>query len=271
MSVLIRNRVTIRGRGDHTLVFAHGFGCDQMVWEDVLPAFENTYRVVAFDHLGCGRSDRRAYRTDRHGSLRGYALDLLDVIDAVSDQPVTLVGHSVSGMIGFLAAILLPDRFRHIIAVGPSPRYTNDGEHYVGGLDKDAVLAMLDWIETDTEAWASDLAPLVMENSHRPELTERLIRSFLATDPVLLRRFAEATFLCDYRSELSKVSVPVDILYTISDAVVPVSVVSYMAKRLPDVHCTALQAHGHYPQLSAPGELIQAIEQSLTRRDTSAR
>lgn len=266
MSALTRNRVTISGKGKHTLVFAHGFGCDQMVWDDVVPAFENEYRVVTFDHVGCGRSDRRAHRPDRHSSLRGYALDLLDVVDAVSDEPVTLVGHSVSGMIGFLAAIMLPDRFRHIIAIGPSPRYTNDGEHYMGGLDKEDVLAMLDRIEADTEGWASDLAPLVMENSHRPELTERLIRSFLATDPVLLRRFADVTFLCDYRSELAKVQVPVDILYTLSDAVVPTSVVSYMAKRLPDVHCTSLQAQGHYPQLSAPAELVETIAQVMRRR-----
>ncbi|BEH16457.1 alpha/beta fold hydrolase [Marinobacter shengliensis] len=266
MSALRRNKVTIRSRGEHTLVFAHGFGCDQMVWDDIVPAFENDYRVVTFDHVGCGRSDRRAYRAERHGTLRGYALDLLDVVDLVSDKPVTLVGHSVGGMIGFLAAIMLPDRFRHIIAIGPSPRYTNDGEHYVGGLDKQDVLAMLERIETDPEGWASDLAPLVMENSHRPELTERLIRSFLATDPVLLRKFADATFLCDYRRELAKVQVPVDILYTLSDAVVPTSVVSYMAKRLPDVHCTSLQAQGHYPQLSAPAELVETIAQVMRRR-----
>lgn len=264
-SVIQRNRVTVRGAGDHTLVFAHGFGCDQMVWEDVTPAFEKDFRIVTFDHVGCGRSDRRSYRSERHGSLRGYALDLLDVIDAVADQPVTLVGHSVSGTIGLLASIMLPDRFRHIVAINPSPRYTNDDD-YVGGFQRQDVLAMLDMIEQDQEGWANSLAPLVMENSHRPQLTERLIRSFMATDPVLLRKFAEVTFLCDFRDQLPKVPVPVDILYGLSDIVVPVSVVSYMAKRIPDARCTSLDAEGHYPQLSAPGELSRKLRQVTASR-----
>lgn len=264
-SAIRRNRVTIRGSGRHTLVFAHGFGCDQMVWDDVVPAFEKDFRIVAFDHVGCGQSDRRAYRPERHGSLRGYALDLLDVIDAVADEPVTLIGHSVSGMIGLLASIILPDRFRQIVAINPSPRYTNDDD-YAGGMQRQDVLAMLELMEQDQEGWAHTLAPLVMENSHRPELTERLIRSFMATDPVLLRKFAEVTFLCDFRDQLSRVSVPVDILYGLSDIVVPVSVVSYMAKQIPDAHCTSLDAEGHYPQLSAPGELASKVRQVIERR-----
>lgn len=263
---LQRNRVSVTGRGRHTLIFAHGFGCDQAVWEDVSPAFEEDFRVVTFDHIGCGLADRRAYRPERHGSLRGYALDLLDIIDAVGDEPVTLVGHSVSGMIGLLAAILLPGRFRHVIAISPSPRYINDDKGYTGGLERAEVMAMLDLMESDTEGWASYLAPLVMENSHRPELTARLIRSFMGTDPVLLRKFAEVTFLCDYRDQLPKVSVPVDILYTLSDMVVPTSVITYMATRMPDVQCTLLDAKGHYPQLSAPDEVVRAIRQVIERR-----
>ncbi|HET8849139.1 MAG TPA: alpha/beta hydrolase [Marinobacter sp.] len=264
-STLQRNRVTVRGTGEHTLVFSHGFGCDQMVWDDIVPAFDTEFRVVTFDHLGCGLSLRRAYRPERHNSLRGYAADLLDVIDAVSDAPVTLIGHSVGGGIGMLASTLLPDRFRNIIAINPSARYLND-QGYVGGLQREEVEAMLAQMESDREGWAHALAPLVMENSHRPELTERLIRSFMATDPDLLRRFAAVTFLCDFRDQLEKISVPVDILYGLSDVVVPVQATNYMASRIKDVHCTALNAQGHYPQLSAPDEVNQAIQEALDRR-----
>lgn len=268
--VFKRHRITSRGSGSQVVVFAHGFGCDQLVWSDVAPAFEADYRVVTFDHVGCGLSDRRAYRPERHGSLKGYALDLLDVIDAVTDQPVVLVGHSVSGTIGLLASILLPDRFRHVVAVHPSPRYTNDGQGYVGGMETADVEAMLEQMELDTQHWADTLAPLVMENAHRPELTERLTRSFLSTDPDLLRAFARTVFLSDVRHELSRVTVPVDIFYSLSDAVVPVSAINYLARRLPDVECTSLDASGHYPQLSAPEELIRKLQQVFRRRLTPA-
>ncbi|KEF33137.1 Hydrolase [Marinobacter nitratireducens] len=264
-NVLSKHHVLIRGAGAHTLVFAHGFGCDHMVWSEVAPAFEKDYRVVTFDHVGCGLSKRGSFRDERHSSLKGYALDLLDIVDDISEEPVTVVGHSVSGMIGCLAASMLPNRFRQVITINPSPRYLNDDDGYTGGFEKADVMAMLDQIEHDQEGWARSLAPLVMENEDRPELTDRLIRSFMAVDSMLLRRFAEATFLCDYRNELSKIPVPVDILYGRSDRVVPVSVVDYMAERIPDVHCIPLEAKGHYPQLSAPEELIFKIRESLGR------
>lgn len=265
-NVINRNRIRVRGSGKHTLIFAHGFGCDQMVWDDVIPAFEQEFKVVTFDHVGCGLSSRRSYHSERHTSLKGYALDLLDVVDAVADEPATVVGHSVGGMIGFLAAAMLPDRLRHIVAINPSPRYINDADGYQGGMEESEVLAMLEQMRQDPELWAKSLAPLVMANSHRPELTERLIRSFMATDPVLLRRFAEVTFLSDYRSELPKIPVPVDIIYGLADRVVPVSVTRFMATRIPDAHCTSLDAEGHYPQLSAPAELTRKIRQVIRRR-----
>jgi sigma-B regulation protein RsbQ len=236
------------------------------VWDDVVPALEHDFRVVLFDHVGCGLASRSAYRPERHDSLRGYAADLLDVVDAVASEPVIVVGHSISGMMGLLAATMLPDRFHQIIAINPSPRYINDGRGYVGGLDESEVMAMLDQIETNQAGWASSLAPRVMENSHRPELTDRLIRSFMAMDAKQLRRFAEVTFLCDFRSELTQVPVPVDILYGLYDRVVPVSVVNYMATRIPDARCTVLDAEGHYPQLSAPADLSSKIRQVIAHR-----
>ena len=57
MSVLLRNNVNVRGQGNRTMVFAHGFGCDQNMWRYVTPAFENDFRSCLFDHVGAGGSD----------------------------------------------------------------------------------------------------------------------------------------------------------------------------------------------------------------------
>ena len=45
------------------------------------------------------------------------------------------VGHSVSSMIGVLAAIEEPQRFARLILIGPSPRYINEAD-YVGGFER---------------------------------------------------------------------------------------------------------------------------------------
>ena len=88
------------GANTATIVFAHGFGCDQTMWRYLEPMFRDRYRTVLFDLVGCGKSDLSAYDFDSYTSLHAHAGDLLEVINAVGDGPVICIGHSVSSMIG---------------------------------------------------------------------------------------------------------------------------------------------------------------------------
>src|SRR5690349_3959238 len=126
MSVQVRNNVHVSGSGGATMVFSHGFGCDQTMWRYLAPAFEDAFRVITYDLVGSGRSDLSAYDRQRYGSLHGYAEDLLQVLDAFATGPVILVGHSVSAMIGMLATIKAPERFLAQVMVAPSACYIND-------------------------------------------------------------------------------------------------------------------------------------------------
>jgi sigma-B regulation protein RsbQ len=102
MSVIRRNNINLVGTGRKTMLFAHGYGCDQIMWRFLVPAFQNEYRLVLFDHVGAGKSDLSYYSREKYGTLNGYADDMLEIIEAVSADPVTFVGHSVSGMLGCL-------------------------------------------------------------------------------------------------------------------------------------------------------------------------
>src|SRR3954453_1620034 len=135
MNSVRRNNFQVSGRGLAPIMFAHGFGCDQNMWRFVAPAFESTHRVVLFDHVGAGRSDLSAYDPVKYGSLDGYAADVLEIVHELDLTGVVFVGHSVSAMIGVLAAVREPDRFAGLVLVGPSPCYV-DGDDYVGGFDK---------------------------------------------------------------------------------------------------------------------------------------
>src|ERR1700722_14604485 len=68
------------------MLFAHGYGCDQAMWRFVAPAFESDHRVILFDHVGFGDSDLTAWQPLRHGSLRGYADDLLELVHELDLQ-----------------------------------------------------------------------------------------------------------------------------------------------------------------------------------------
>ena len=205
------------------MLFAHGFGCDQNMWRFMTPAFENDYRIVLFDYVGSGMSDHTAYDRARYSSLDGYAQDVLDVCHALELRDVIFVGHSVSSMIGVLAANREPERFERLVLIGPSPRYLNDAPDYVGGFERADIVGLLETMEKNYIGWANFLAPAIMKNPDRPELAAELEASFCSTDPVIAKNFAEATFFADNRGDLAAVEVPSLIMQCSDDMIAPSS------------------------------------------------
>lgn len=264
--VIKRNNVRVSGKGSQPMLFAHGFGCDQNMWRFITPAFENDYRIVLFDYVGSGKSDISSYRPERYASLEGYAQDVLDICDALNLRKVIFVGHSVSSMVGLLAAVERPELFRHIIMVGPSPRYIND-VGYVGGFEKTDIEGLLDTMEKNYIGWANFLAPAIMGNKNRPELGNELAESFCSTDPVIARRFAETTFFSDNRNDLRKLKVPSLILQCSDDIIAPLEVGDYLAREMPGSTLRVMKATGHCPHMSEPEETISLIKEYLAAND----
>lgn len=262
--ILRRNNVNVLGEGTQPILFAHGFGCDQNMWRLIVPAFLNDYRVILFDYVGAGKSDWSAYNPERYGSLDGYARDVLEICEALHLEQVIFVGHSVSSMIGLLAAIQAPGRFAHLILVSPSPSYLNDLPAYRGGFERAEIEGLLGMMEKNYMGWANMLAPLIMQNADRPALAQELEQSFCSTDPVIARRFAEVTFFSDNRQDLPRVPVPSLILQCVADAIAPVEVGEYMHRHMPASTLQLVQANGHCPHMSHPQETVQQIRSYLS-------
>jgi sigma-B regulation protein RsbQ len=263
-SIRQRNNVRVFGAGTQPMVFAHGFGCDQNMWRWITPAFENDYRIVLYDHVGAGHSDLSAYNSGKYRTLNGYAADLLEICAAEELTDVIFVGHSVSSMIGVLAAIQEPERFDKLILVGPSPRYINDGD-YVGGFGRQDIDALLEFLESNYMGWAAAMAPVIMGNPNRPELGAELTSSFCRTDPDIAREFARVTFLSDNRADLAKLRTPALILQCSDDPIAPQAVGEYVHANLAASELMMLKAIGHCPNLSAPDETIAAMKAYLER------
>ncbi|MCQ6557115.1 alpha/beta fold hydrolase [Paenibacillus mendelii] len=260
--VMIRNNVKVIGEGERTLMFAHGFGCDQNMWQYITPSFEKSYRIVLFDYVGSGNSDLSAYTSEKYRTFQGYVQDVLDVIESLKLSGIIFIGHSVSSMVGMLASIARPDYFDKLIMVGPSPRYLNEGDNYFGGFDRSDITELLDMMEMNFAGWASFLAPLAM-NHPDPSLTKQLERSFISADPVIAREFAEVTFLSDHRKELSKSTVPTLIMQCSDDSIVPIEVGHYLHRHLKNSTLRLMEAKGHYPHISHPQETVRLINEFL--------
>jgi sigma-B regulation protein RsbQ len=250
--------VQLRGAGQRAMVFAHGFGCDQNMWRFVAPAFEQKFKIVLFDHVGAGGSDLSAYHHDKYSSLEGYADDVVEIGEALDLENAVFVGHSVSGMIGVLAAAKAPKMFSQLVLVGPSPRYINDGD-YVGGFSEAQIEELLDFLDNNHMGWSQAMAPMIMGNAERPELGEELVNSFCRTDPEIAKHFARTTFMSDNRADLAKVKAKSLVLQCRDDIIAPNCVGEYVHKHLPNSEFVVMRATGHCPNLSAPDETIAAI------------
>ena len=262
MTASERHNAKVTGSAERAMVFAHGFGCDQNMWRFVAPAFERDFRVVLFDHVGAGGSDPSAYDPAKYSALGGYAGDVVELCRELGVRGGVFVGHSVSAMVGVLAAKRAPELFGDLVLVGPSPRYVDDGD-YVGGFSEAQVHELLDLLDSNHMGWSRAMAPAIMGNADRPELAEELANSFCRTDPEIARRFARTTFLSDNRADLADVPARCLVLQCSEDVIAPREVGEYVHRRLPNSTLVVMAATGHCPNLSAPEETVAAIRAFL--------
>jgi sigma-B regulation protein RsbQ len=258
--ILTRNNVKMSGKGKTPMLFAHGFGCDQNMWRFITPAFEEEYKIIVFDYVGSGKSDLKAYNNEKYSTLNGYASDVVEICETLQLEDVIFVAHSVSSMIGILAAIGHPEIFKSLILIGPSPRYINDHPDYVGGFEESDLHGLLETMDNNYIGWANFMAPVIMKNTDRPELAQELEESFCSTDPTFARKFAEVTFFSDNRKDLQKLKVPSLILQCSEDAIAPEAVGEYLQKTLPLSSYKKMNATGHCPHMSHPEETIKLIK-----------
>jgi sigma-B regulation protein RsbQ len=262
VSVQSRNNVHVFGQGDIPIMFAHGYGCDQNMWRLLTPAFAERYRIILFDLVGCGKSDLRCYDRAKYATLQGHAQDVLEILAEFAKAPAVFVGHSVSAMIGTLAAVAEPERFASLAMIGPSPCYINDGD-YIGGFTREDILSLLDTLDSNYLGWASAMAPTIMGAPDQPELRQELTNSFCATDPEIAKHFARVTFLSDNRADLPKLQPRALILQCSDDIIAPMEVGQYMHRVLPNSVLRVVDNVGHCPHLSSPDAIIAAISEFL--------
>lgn len=262
MSVRERHNVTVEGDGPATMVFAHGFGCDQNMWRLIAPNYADRYRTLRYDLVGSGRSDLSAYDRGRHGSLRGHADDLMEIVDQFAQGLVVFVGHSVSAMIGLLAGVSRPGAIDAHVMLGPSPCYINDDD-YIGGFSREDIDSLLTTMEGNYLGWSSTMAPAIMGAHEQPEFAEELTNSFCRTDPDIAAHFARVTFLSDNRADVAKLREPTLVLQCSDDIIAPVAVGHYLHRTLPNGTLRIIDNVGHCPHLTAPCASMAAMDTFL--------
>jgi sigma-B regulation protein RsbQ len=274
--IMLRNNIKLSGKGEKTIILAHGFGCNQNMWRFILPFLEKEHQVLLFDYVGSGNSDFLAYEENRYQHLEGYALDVIEICDSLSLQNAIFVGHSVSSTIGWITAKQRPDLFSKIIAICPSPCFLNLDEDYQGGFEKQDLEGLIQLMDKDYIGWGNYLAPMVMGSGLSPigpsmsesdTLVHELLSSFCSTDVTYSKPFAQATFFSDYRSLLPTVSHPCLILQSSNDALVAVSVGEYTQRKLKNAKLEIIEGNGHCLHMTHPMHVLNAMKTFLQENE----
>lgn len=260
LTPLEKNAVTLAGRpgGTPTVVFVHGFGSDQTAWRHVLPAFAEC-RIVLLDNAGAGRSPPAAFVQHRYLGLERYATDVIEACEAVGAERVVLVGHSVGGIIAALVAAQHPALVERLVMIGASPRYRN-APGYHGGFTEDDVRDVYRAVASNYAEWADRFAEQMIGAPDRPQLARDFADCLKNIPSERALTVLCATFQCDHRDVLPNIACPTLIVQSRSDAAVPLAVAEYMQRSIRGSRLKLLDAAGHLPHLTAPAELVAAIE-----------
>lgn len=259
-SCLTRNNVTLSGNTDssHSLFFVHGLGSDQQAWGPVAKAFAQDFRLIGYDQTGATAANRTFFksRQSHYLSLDGYVDDLLEVCEALKlARPAIFVGHSLGAMVCLLASKKRPEWFEKLVLIGASPCYQNIGD-YPGGMDRSQIHAIYDLMHADYFQWTSDFAAAAMEDALHAQSFQQALSGIPAEMMLTVLCSALQT---DHRADLDSVTTPTLILQTRHDLFVPGAVADYLHAKIAGSRLTLIEADGHFPHISAPEPVIDAI------------
>lgn len=253
---------TITGHGERTIVFANGLGTSQATWRHITSALMSRARMVRFDNVCSPAAPPGGYRAECYASLYPYVDDALALIDELALDDVLFVGHSISGIIGLLAAVAAPERIRRVATICSTPRFLADANYPVG-LATDVIDGILHAAQDDYPAWATAFASQAIGPDASEAERLEFCTLLAAMRPDIAMRTLRTVFLSDFRDILGRVSQPVMVMHSQSDAAVPLEAGEYLVQHLPNATLVPLQARGHVPHLTAPRQVVQALEQVL--------
>jgi sigma-B regulation protein RsbQ len=261
MDPLARNHVSIVGNGSaaRTMVFVHGFGTDQRVWTDVARPFLDDFRVVLLDNAGAGRSDPAAFVQHNYLRLDRYAADLVEVCDALGLRDAILIGHSVGAMLCLLAAVRRPDLVSRLVLIGASPRYL-DEPGYHGGFSEALLAETYSTVSRSYTSWADGFAAIAMANPERPQLAQHFANSLKSIPAGHALTVLYSIFQSDHRADLPRVARPTLLIQARDDIAVPPEVAEYLHRHIAGSLLTVIDATGHLPHVSAPDQVIAAMQ-----------
>jgi pimeloyl-ACP methyl ester carboxylesterase len=256
------HRLVFRTAGDGPpILLVHGLLDSSRTWRKLAPALALGHRVIAPDLLGHGESDGPS-AVDY--SLGGHAGILRDLLDALGEERVTIVGHSLGGGIAMTFAYHYPERVERLALVstgglgrGVSPVLRAATLPGAGAVMRTVGARP---VVAAGRGLASTLAMLRLRRPARVtlELVRTLDRlgdsgrrgAFLNTVRAVIDGHGQKVSALDRLQTVA--SIPVLVVWGTHDRVIPAEHAELVRDALPDAEIVLMDGIGHTPHLSQP-------------------
>lgn len=267
------------GEGDSTLVLVHGIGASYLTWQPVVQPLAERHRVLVLDLIGFGFTPPHGRKT----TVQRSAELLNDFIEVMTDQPVTLIGNSMGGLVSMLAAVDRPELAKKLVLVNTALPVVS-----VRSISRDRqrlVLPLLPLLgnsaaryyyhERSPEDEVDDTLRLVLSNgaSVDPLYRAAAIEMARARREMewSIHAFTEAARSIAvelasqrrFRRLMHHVSQPTLLIHGTEDKVVPPRSAWWAAKERPDWAFEMIEDMGHTPHIEDPDLFTSLVEDWL--------
>ncbi len=246
------------GQHETALVCLHGISSNSRSWRHQLSGLSDTYRVIAWDARGYGRSDDPA----EPFAMSAYAHDLAELLDALSLEKAVIVGLSMGGVMAQEFYRYYPQRVLALILAD-----TNTGGGARPEAERRARLeARLKAIETQTPAEiAQQRAPGMLSPDAPPSVLAEVIEMVSEIHPVGYRYAAMALDAADTRAVLPTIAVPTLVLWGDCDTITPRPELETLCAAIPGARLEIIPGAGHLSDFEQPESFSLVVRHFLTQ------
>ncbi len=257
-----------RGRGE-PVVFLHGTPSHSYIWRDVAPEVERAgYRVVLFDLLGYGRSERPLTHDT---SVRGQVEILRSLLRNLGIDEFSLVAHDIGGAIAQVVATAEPQRVRRLMLID-TVSYDSWPSATWQTIIRDHLHDYAAMPAADFEAMLTRQLRITVANPER--MSGEVLDAYLAPHSSALGRasfFEHQVRNYDSSSteqvvpELAKLTMPVRLLWGAQDTWQPLPYAERLAADIPDSELRIVDNGGHFLMEDQPARVRSEVLDFLSR------
>jgi len=249
----------VKGVGEPVL-FLHGWGMDLRIWRQQLKHFSESYKVLAVDLPGHGRSGWQKV------SLDDIAQDIVAILDEMKLKEVRFVGSSFGGLVALKVFSIAPDKFKKLTLIGTLPKFAGSDD-FPFGWNEQLIREFGKHVEEDypvvVDVFFRSLFTIRERESRRFKWLQIFRKNQGAPLKPALENYLEILEKEDLRHVLGEVKVPLQLINGKEDEICTADFVEYFKKQNSSARIDIFKECGHFPFLSKPYEFNQTLEDFL--------